>query len=93
VAEASEVKLPDVMTVDEIDRFAVTVPLIAGSEPMVTELPTVTLPICAVPAPMVTVPEMAGRELIVRLFPTVTVPPTVTALARSWVLVRMAEVA
>ena len=51
--------------------FAVTVPLIAGSEPMVTLLPTVTeemltgtvplmlavtLPICAVPAPMVTVP-------------------------------------
>jgi hypothetical protein len=39
----------------------------------------------------VTVPEMTGRELIVRLFPTVTVPPTVTALARSWVLVRDAS--
>jgi len=53
------------------NTFAVTVPLIAGSEPIVTELPTVTeemlmgtvpemlavtLPICAVPAPMVTVP-------------------------------------
>jgi len=42
VAEVSDVKLPEVMTVDEIARFAVTVPLIAGSEPMVTELPTVT---------------------------------------------------
>jgi len=163
VAEVSEVNLPEVMAEDEIDGFAVTVPLIAGSEPMVTELPTVTeemlmgtvplidavtVPICAVPAPIVTVPapivttpirfvpagraepmvtvpemgktpsasikltmpfctanskslpafavtvpEMAGRELIVRLFPTVTVPPTVTALARSWVLVRLAEVA
>jgi len=51
--------------------LAVTVPLIAGREPMVTLLPTVTeemlmgtvplmdavtLPICAVPAPIVTVP-------------------------------------
>jgi hypothetical protein len=27
VAEESELKLPEVMTVDEIDRFAVTVPL------------------------------------------------------------------
>jgi len=51
--------------------LAVTVPLIAGSEPIVTLLPTVTEemlmgtvplidavtePICAVPAPMVTVP-------------------------------------
>jgi len=36
---------------------------------------------------------MAGRELIVKLLPTVTVPPTVTALARSWVFVRLAEVA
>jgi hypothetical protein len=44
-----------------------------------------------VPPFAVTVPEMAGRELIVRLFPTVTVPPTVTALARSWVLVREAS--
>jgi hypothetical protein len=42
VADVREVKLPEVMAVDEIDRFAVTVPLIAGSEPMVTELPTVT---------------------------------------------------
>ena len=55
------------------------------------EMLAVTLPICAVPDPMVTVPEMAGSELIVRLFPTVTVPPTVTALARSWVLVRDAS--
>jgi hypothetical protein len=38
VAEESELKLPEVMTVDEIDRFAVTVPLIAGSEPIVTLL-------------------------------------------------------
>jgi len=62
-----------------------------GSEPMVTEemlmgtvplIDAVTEPICAVPAPIVTVPA-----------PTVTVPPTVTALARSWVLVRLAEVA
>jgi hypothetical protein len=65
VAEVSEVKLPEVMTVDEIDRLAVTVPLIAGSEPIVTEFPivtddilmgtvplmdAVTEPICAVPA-------------------------------------------
>jgi len=42
VAEVSEVKLPNVITVDEIDRLAVTVPLIAGSEPIVTEFPTVT---------------------------------------------------
>jgi hypothetical protein len=41
----------------------------------------------------VTVPEMAGREEMVTLLPTVTVPPTVTALARSWVLVRPVEVA
>jgi hypothetical protein len=46
----------------------------------------VTLPICEVPA------DNAGSELIVRLLPTVTVPPTVTALARSWVLVRDASV-
>jgi len=58
----SEVKLPEVMTVEEIDRLAVTVPLIAGREPIVT------------------------------LFPTVTVPPIVTALARSWVLVKDASV-
>jgi hypothetical protein len=32
------------MTVDEIDRFAVTVPLIAGSDAIVTLLPTVTVP-------------------------------------------------
>ena len=79
-------------------RFPIeTVPLIAGSEPMVTLLPTVTeemlmgtvplmdavtLPICAVPA------DNAGSELIVKLFPTVTVPPTVTALARSCTSVR-----
>ena len=42
MAEVSEVKLPNVITVDEIDRLAVTVPLIAGSEPIVTEFPTVT---------------------------------------------------
>ena len=48
------------MTVDEIDRFAVTVPLIAGSEPIVTllEMLAVTEPIWAVPAPRVIVPEM-----------------------------------
>ena len=65
MAEVSEVKLPEVMAVDEIDRLAVTVPLIAGREPIVTLLPTVTEemlmgtvplmdavtePICAVPA-------------------------------------------
>jgi hypothetical protein len=42
VAEVSEVKLPEVIAADEIDGLAVTVPLIAGSEPMVTEFPTVT---------------------------------------------------
>ena len=40
------------------NKFAVTVPEMAGSEPMVTLLPTVTLPIWAVPAPRVTVPEI-----------------------------------
>jgi hypothetical protein len=65
VADVREVKLPDVITVDEIERLAVTVPLIAGSEPIVKEFPTVTEemltgtvleidavtdPICAVPA-------------------------------------------
>jgi hypothetical protein len=42
VAEVSDAKLPEVMAVDEIDRLAVTVPLIAGREPIVTEFPTVT---------------------------------------------------
>ena len=42
MAEVSDEKLPEVMAVDEIDRLAVTVPLIAGSEPMVTLFPTVT---------------------------------------------------
>ena len=37
MAEVSDVKLPEVMAVDEIDRLAVTVPLISGREPMVTE--------------------------------------------------------
>jgi hypothetical protein len=58
--------------------------------------PIVTTPMRFVPAgraePTVTVPEMAGREEMVTLLPTVTVPPTVTALARSWVLVRDASV-
>ena len=66
----------------------VTEEMLMGTVP---EMLAVTEPIWAVPAPMVTVPEMAGRELIVRLFPTVTVPPTVTALARSWVLVKDAS--
>lgn len=69
--EVSEVKLPEVMAVDEMERDAVTEPIWAvpatraGSEPMVTELPTVTdemdmgtvplidavtEPICAAPA-------------------------------------------
>ena len=71
VAEVSDAKLPEVMAVDEMAMLAVTVPEIAGSEPMVTLFPTVTEemlmgtvplidavtePICAVPAPMVTVP-------------------------------------
>jgi hypothetical protein len=45
-------KLPEVMAVDEIDRLAVTVPLIAGSDAIVTllEMLAVTEPICAVPA-------------------------------------------
>ena len=42
VAEVSELKLPEVMAVEEIAMFAVTVPLIAGREPMVTLFPTVT---------------------------------------------------
>ena len=73
MAEVSEVKLPEVRAVEEIDRLAVTVPLIAGSEPMVTLLPivteemlmgtvplmdAVTEPICDVPAPSVTEPAI-----------------------------------
>jgi len=91
VAEVSEVNLPEVMAEDEIDGFAVTVPLIAGSEPMVTELPTVTeemlmgtvplidavtVPICAVPAPMVTEPAI----VCVPVGLAVTVPAIVTVL-------------
>jgi len=56
--------------------------MLMGTVPLID---AVTEPICAVPA------ASAGSELIVRLFPTVTVPPTVTALARSWVLVRDAS--
>jgi hypothetical protein len=44
VAEVSELKTPEVMALEEMEMLAVTVPLIAGSEPMVTELPTVTVP-------------------------------------------------
>jgi hypothetical protein len=36
VAEVSELKLPEVMAVDEMDRLAVTVPLIAMAVPLVT---------------------------------------------------------
>jgi len=42
VADVSEVKLPEVIAEDEIDGLIVTVPLIAGSEAMVTEFPMVT---------------------------------------------------
>ena len=42
VAELRDVKLPDVIEEDEIDGLTVTVPLIAGREPMVTEFPMVT---------------------------------------------------
>jgi hypothetical protein len=71
VAEVSEVKLPEVMAVEEMAMLAVTVPAIAGREPIVTEFPTVTeemetgtvplmlavtAPICAVPA------AKAGRD-------------------------------
>ncbi len=68
----------------------VTVPEIAGSEPMVTLFPTVTLaieigwvagklatvtvPVMAGSEPTVTVPEMAGREPMVTELPTVTLP-------------------
>ena len=96
VAEANEVKLPEVMDVDGITNDAVTVPDMAGSDAMVTLFPivtdeieigtvplidAVTLPICDVPVPRVTEPEIDA----------VTAPPTVTALARSWVLVRDAS--
>jgi len=62
---------PNLVVREPLDELAVTVPLIAGSEPMVTELPivteemlmgtvplmlAVTEPICAVPAPIVTEP-------------------------------------
>jgi hypothetical protein len=42
VAEVSELKTPEVMALDEIAMLAVTVPLIAGREPIVTLFPTVT---------------------------------------------------
>jgi hypothetical protein len=45
-------------------NLVVSAPL--GNVPMVTAFPTVTEPICAVPA------TNAGKELIVMLFPTVT---------------------
>ena len=59
---------------------------------VLVKLDVVTAVPCTAKVLAVTEPEMAGSELIVRLFPTVTVPPTVTALARSWVLVRDASV-
>ena len=81
MAEVSELKLPEVMAVDEIAMLAVTVPLIAGSEPMVTELPTVTeemligtVPLMlAVTEPIWAVPAArAGSDPMVTEFPTVT---------------------
>jgi len=84
----SELKLPEVMALDEIAMLAVTVPLIAGSEPMVTLFPTVTeemlmgtvlemlavtLPICAVPA------TRAGSE-VSETDPVTTVRPLVSTL-------------
>ena len=42
MAEVSDAKLPEVMAVDEIERLAVTVPEMAGREPIVIELPIVT---------------------------------------------------
>jgi hypothetical protein len=42
VAEVSDAKLPEVMALDEMAMLAVTVPLIAGREPIVTLFPTVT---------------------------------------------------
>jgi len=65
VADVREVKLPEVIAEEDIAMLAVTVPAIAGRDPMVTEFPTVTEemlmgtvplmdavtePICAVPA-------------------------------------------
>ena len=66
--------------------LAVTVPLIAGSDPMVTllEMLAVTEPIWAVPA------TRAGREPMVTLLPIVTVPlivpkVTVESLASTFI--------
>jgi hypothetical protein len=74
VADVSEVKLPEVMAVEEIDRLAVTVPLIAGSEPIVTLLPTVTEEML-----MGTVPEMLAvtEPICDVLAPSVTEPAIV----------------
>ena len=86
VAEVSEVKLPKVIAVAEIDRLAVTVPEIAGSDAIVTllDMDAVTEPIWAVPA------TRAGREPMVTLLPIVTVPlivpkVTVESLASTFI--------
>ena len=65
VAEVSDAKLPEVMAVAEIVRLAVTVQLIAGSEPIVTllEMDAVTEPIWAVPAPRVIVPSTTSTAI------------------------------
>ena len=80
---------PNLVVREPLDELAVTVPLIAGSDPMVTELPTVTeemltgtVPLMdAVTEPIWFVP--AGRAV-----PIVTFPETVTALALNWLFVR-----
>jgi hypothetical protein len=74
VAEVSDVKLPEVMAVEEMPMLAVTVPLIAGREPIVTEFPTVTdailIACVAGKFPMVTEDMLMG--CVAGKFPTVT---------------------
>ena len=64
VAEVSEVKLPEVMAVEEMASDAVTEPICAVPAPIVTEPAIVCVPVGLA----VTVPA------IVTVFPTVTVP-------------------
>ena len=59
---------PNLVVKEPLDELAVTVPLITGSDAIVTlfDMDAVTEPIWAVPA------ASAGSEAMVRLFPTVT---------------------
>jgi hypothetical protein len=88
VAEVSELKTPEVIAAEEIARLAVTVPLIAGRELMVTELPTVTeemlmgtVPLIdAVTDPIWAVPATRAGSEASETDPVTTVRPLVSTL-------------